>query len=634
MRELAHEIRRRTITNLEGDLEHFRLQLRSNGFIVHQAANAAEACQIAVSIAQENEAQLVAKSKSMTTEEIGLNRALEQAGIRVVETDLGEFIVQLRGEPPGHIITPAVHLSRADVAETFERVLGVPYSTNVEDMNKAAKNVLRKEFLSAQVGVSGVNFGVVESGTLCLITNEGNGRMVTTLPPVHIAIMGIERLVPTLNDLKLMLQLLPRSSTGQKISSYVTLIHNPRQTGDPDGPDVRHVILVDNGRRVVADSALSEALFCIRCGACLNACPVFREIGGHAFCSAYPGPIGSVISPGLFGLSEYGHLAKASSLCGACREVCPVEIDLPKLLLRVRDQYTQTVPQPIWMRGAMAIYTWLNLSPGRYRWAQRIAAVLTRWFPKRANWLSSLPPPFSSWTSSRHFPPFTNQSFLARTQQVQPNLTESRELHAKKPEQPQQSVIRRGSKDPVTRFCTELEALGGIFHHCRERDALELILAHIEESGFGLVLTWETGTPVLTQVTKHLADKGMKILNPELPRGRGPERWRRLAEIGAAHIGLTGATAGIAETGTLVIPSGAMRSQLASLLPHIHFAILRAEDIYPNMEAWLEAGGKGLFEETACVNLVSGPSRTADIEMTLTIGVHGPQKLIVVCIEE
>ena len=298
----------------------FIKKVESNGVFVHRAASAEEACRQVIDIAGQHGAVLIAKSKSMVSEEIGLNLALGREGVESVETDLGEFIVQLRGESPTHIVTPAIHLRRQDVADTFERELGMQYSTNVEDLNAVARGTLREIFLSAHVGISGVNFGVAETGTICLVTNEGNGRMVTTLPPLHIALMGIERLLPGLDDLDLMLQLLPRSSTGQKLTSYVSLIQRPREDVDAEGPDERHLILIDNGRSRLAEGPLAESLYCIRCGACLNACPVYQEIGGRSYHSVYSGPIGSVISPGLFGVRTYGHLAKACTLCGVCRE--------------------------------------------------------------------------------------------------------------------------------------------------------------------------------------------------------------------------------------------------------------------------------------------------------------------------
>ena len=269
---------------------------------------------------------LVAKSKSMVSEEIALNHALEKENIEVIETDLGEYIVQLRHERPSHIITPAAHLKKEQVAELFHEKLGIPYTTDIPTLTATARKVLREVFLTADIGLSGVNFGVAETGGVCIITNEGNGRMVATLPPVHIALMGMERIVPNLNDLALMLSLLPRSATGQKLTVYTQLLHKPLEN------QTRHLVILDNGRTRLRNSPLRESLYCIRCGACLNACPVFRELGGHAYIGSdlsiapYPGPIGSVISPGLLG-ENYVQLAQASSLCGACKDACPVNIE-------------------------------------------------------------------------------------------------------------------------------------------------------------------------------------------------------------------------------------------------------------------------------------------------------------------
>jgi len=303
-RQRAKAIRQDVITNLDRYLDEFTQRVESNGIKVHFAADAQEAVRIVLEIATASQCRLIAKSKTMVSEEIGLNHALEHAGFQVVETDLGEYIIQLRGEPPAHIITPAVHLRKEQVGETFSKKLDVPYTEDIASMTSVARQQLRRTFLEADIGISGVNFGVVESGSLCLLTNEGNGRMVTTLPKIHIALMGIERLVPTMDDLALMLELLPRSATGQKMTVYTTLINSPRREGELDGAQYRHVVLVDNGRRAMKESPLEEGLLCIRCGACLNACPVFAEIGGHAFVnekgetSTYPGPIGSIVSPG------------------------------------------------------------------------------------------------------------------------------------------------------------------------------------------------------------------------------------------------------------------------------------------------------------------------------------------------
>src|SRR4030043_322979 len=283
LRTRAHNVREDVIEHLDVYLETFITRAHENGVIVHRAADANQAVNIVMEIASQKEAKLIAKSKTMVSEEIRLNPALEEHGFQVVETDLGEYIVQLRGEAPSHIITPAVHLRRQDVGKLFEEKLGLPYTEDISVMTNAARSTLRQVFLAADFGISGVNFGVAETGTLCVVTNEGNGRMVTTIPRTHIALMGIEGMVPTMDDLALMLSLLPRSATGQKLSVYTSLLTSPRRMDDPDGPQERHIILIDNGRFEVRRSELSEILYCIRCGACLNACPVFREIGGHAY---------------------------------------------------------------------------------------------------------------------------------------------------------------------------------------------------------------------------------------------------------------------------------------------------------------------------------------------------------------
>ena len=308
----------------------------------------------------------------MVSEEIELNHALEKEGIEVIETDLGEYIVQLRHERPSHIITPAVHLRKEQVGELFHEKLGIPYTVDIPTLTATARKVMREVFLTADIGLSGVNFGVAETGGMCVVTNEGNARMVTTLPPVHIALMGMERLVPNLDDLALMLSLLPRSATGQKLTVYTQLLHKPF------ADQQRHIILLDNGRTRLRNSPLKESLYCIRCGACLNACPVFRELSGHAYIGSdlsiapYPGPIGSVISPGLLG-ENYVQLAQASSLCGACKEVCPVDIDLPKLLTRVRAGQS---PSPSG-RGAQGVRAERDFPPRQDLVLQIFARVAT-----------------------------------------------------------------------------------------------------------------------------------------------------------------------------------------------------------------------------------------------------------------
>ncbi len=428
LRAQAHDVREEVIEHLDRYLEQFTTSAVENGMLVHHAEDAEQAIKIVLEIALQQGAKLIGKSKTMVSEEIGLNHALEKQNLQVVETDLGEYIVQLRGEPPSHIITPAVHLRRQDVGKLFQEKLGLPYTEDISIMTNAARRTLRQVFLDADIGISGVNFGVAETGTLCVVTNEGNGRMVTTVPRTHIALMGIERLVPTMDDLALMLSLLPRSATGQKLSVYTSLLNSPRRTDDPDGPQERHVILVDNGRKAVRNSELCEILYCIRCGACLNACPVFREIGGHAYVnldgksSPYPGPMGSVVSPALFGQLNYGHLARASSLCGACREVCPVDIDLPKLLLRVRSGIGPTQGQldakpnaPALLAMGLGLFTLAATSPWRFAVAQWLAGLfgsMATLLRKGEAWMHL--PALSGWGVSKDFPRPATRPFRSR----------------------------------------------------------------------------------------------------------------------------------------------------------------------------------------------------------------------------
>jgi L-lactate dehydrogenase complex protein LldF len=419
VRDHARAIRLETLAHLDDYLEQFAASVERAGGQVHWAVDSAEACRLVLELARasagplpDGETLLVAKSKSMVSEEIELNHALEAAGVRPLETDLGEFIVQLRHERPSHIVGPAIHLRREDVSELFQAQFGMPATLDVEEMTAVARAELRRVFFGAHVGVSGVNFGVADTGTLAIVSNEGNARLCTTVPRVHIALMGIERLVPNLADLEVMMRLLARSATSQKLSSYVSLLTGPRRADEADGPEALHVILVDNGRSRTLGTELAESLACIRCGACLNVCPVYGEIGGHAYNSTYPGPIGAVVSTALFG-TEFSELANASTLCGACRDICPVRIDIPRMLLAVRQQHVQAKQPPAWLRWGMPLYAWVMASPGRYRLAQRLAALGTHVLA-RGGRVRRLPPPLDAWTRRRDFPVFAGQSFRDR----------------------------------------------------------------------------------------------------------------------------------------------------------------------------------------------------------------------------
>lgn len=421
LRDAARRIRAHTIAHLDRYLVQFSEQAERRGCQLHWADTAADASRIVVEIAQANGISLAVKSKSMVSEEIELNAAFESAGIRVVETDLGEFVVQVGGDTPSHIIMPIVHRSREYVAALFRDKLGAS-ATDVADvpaMTAFARRVLRQEFVRAGMGVSGVNLAVADTGSLCLVSNEGNVRLTTTLPRVHVALVGLERLVPTAADLGVVLQLLARSATGQAMPVYTSILTGPRRpradrgaSGEPDGPDQLHVVIVDNGRSRLLGSDLAEILYCVRCGACLNICPVYRHIGGHAYGSVYPGPVGSVVTPGLMGLDQWSELPHASTLCGACRDVCPVRIDLPHLLLKLRERGVAEDRAPFWLRIGMRVFSAVATRPWLYAWLGRMAATLGA-AAGHEGWLTRLPGPLSGWTTSRDFPVPAKRSFTA-----------------------------------------------------------------------------------------------------------------------------------------------------------------------------------------------------------------------------
>lgn len=416
VRDRGRAIRLETLSKLDQYLEQFTANVTQNGGRVHWAATAAEARQIILRIVQRaarpGVQPVVAKSKSMISEEIHLNPALEQAGMQVVETDLGEFIIQLRGETPSHIITPAVHLRREDVAELFQDRFGMEPTLDVERMTAVAQRELRRVYYRADVGITGVNFGVAETGTIAIVTNEGNADLSKDVPRVHVALMGLERLVPTLADLEVMLRLLPRSATAQKMSSYVSLVNGPRLAGEPDGAEEFHLVLVDNGRSLALGSELAEALLCIRCGACLNVCPVFREIGGHGYGAVYSGPIGSIVSPALFG-AAFNELANASTLCGACRDICPVRIDIPAMLLAVRARHVRAGQAPAWLALGLKAWAVGLSSPALYHLAQTAAGLGSPLFAQEG-YIRRLPPPLNAWTGRRDFPVFARETFRQR----------------------------------------------------------------------------------------------------------------------------------------------------------------------------------------------------------------------------
>ena len=386
LRTQARAIKDEVLLHLDRYLEEFVHNAESCGAKVHWARDAAEANAIICRLATEREARIVVKSKSMTTEETHLNDALEAAGMQVVETDLGEYIIQLAEETPSHIIAPAIHKTKQQVAELFTNELGMPPTDDLAQLTRTARNTLRDRFAAADVGISGVNFGIAETGTLVIVENEGNIRLTTSLPRMHIALMGIEKVIPRFADLDIFLKLLPRSGTGQRLTTYQSFITGIKRQPSDEGPEELHIVLLDNGRsRMLAHPVTRQSLACIRCGACLNACPVYQQIGGHAYGSVYPGPIGAVITPQLMGIEKTSQLPYASSLCGACREVCPVKIDIPRLLLHLRGEIT---PRKGGVAERLAFKMWARvmMNPGLYklssvagRLVQRVIRISRAW---------------------------------------------------------------------------------------------------------------------------------------------------------------------------------------------------------------------------------------------------------------
>jgi len=400
LRTEARAIKDETLLHLDRYLEQFVRNAESCGAKVHWARDAADANSIICGLAQEHQARTVVKSKSMTTEETHLNDALEAAGMQVVETDLGEYIIQLAEETPSHIIAPAIHKTKGQVAELFTAELGVPPTNDIAQLTQIARTTLRDRFAAADVGISGVNFGVAETGTIVIVENEGNIRLTTSLPRIHIAVMGIEKVIPRFADLELFLKLLPRSGTGQRLTTYQSFITGVKRQSVDEGPEEVHIVLLDNGRsRMLAHPVTRQSLACIRCGACLNACPVYQQIGGHAYGSVYPGPIGAVITPQLMGIEKTSQLPYASSLCGACREVCPVKIDIPRLLLHLR---AEIAPRKGGLGERLAFKAWARvmMSPTLYRMSSTAGRVFQRFLP-----LSR------AWTNGRDLRPIESKSF-------------------------------------------------------------------------------------------------------------------------------------------------------------------------------------------------------------------------------
>ncbi|MCP1676059.1 L-lactate dehydrogenase complex protein LldF [Natronocella acetinitrilica] len=414
LREHGKRIKDHTLAHLDHYLERFEEQVKARGGHVHWAETEQEAREIIVGICRKHKARSVTKGKTMAGEEVSLNEAIEEAGIEAVETDLGEYIIQLAKEPPSHIIAPAVHKTRQQISELFDthhhKGALKAKLREVPELVNEARGVLRSKFLASDVGITGANFLVAETGSMFLVTNEGNGDLTHTLPPVHIAIAGIEKLVPRMEDASALLRLLARSATGQDASCYTTMVTGPKREGDPDGPEEFHIVLLDNGRTRMLGNQFREMLRCIRCGACMNHCPVYSAIGGHAYGWVYPGPMGSVLTPMFVGLDGTKDLPNACTLNGRCQSVCPVKIPLPSLLRDLRQQQFEAGLVGKSTRWGLGIWGFFARRPGLYHWASGLGMRLLGRLGRRRGRFSSLPMA-GAWTGSRDFPAPQGKTF-------------------------------------------------------------------------------------------------------------------------------------------------------------------------------------------------------------------------------
>ncbi len=425
LRFVAHEIREKAIGNLDILLERLAEKIREKGGHVFFAETGAEAVAYCLDVARRHKVKLAVKGKSMVTEEIGLNRALSAAGIEAAETDLGEYIIQLAGEHPSHIIAPAIHKTRAQVGRLFEKRIGTPYTDDPPELTMIARKALREKFLAADMGISGCNLACAETGHITTVSNEGNIRMCSTMPKVHVSFMGMERVVARLSDHEVLFRLLPRGAAAQSMATYVSYVGGPRQPGQTDGPDEFHLVILDNGRsRILADERYREMLCCIRCAACLNVCPVYRKIGGHAYGYCYSGPVGAVVTPLLVGINRASDLCQGETLCGACQDVCPVNINIPRMLLELRaaladgDRAWDVTRDSI---GEKILFqAWSRLIGNRriYDLFLRLSALGQAVLPEKNGMIRKLPPPFSGWTKGRDLPPLADRTFIRQWKEM------------------------------------------------------------------------------------------------------------------------------------------------------------------------------------------------------------------------
>ena len=655
LREAGRAIKDASLVALDEHLVALEAAVVSAGGVVHWANDGNEGCSIVADIARSHGVSEVVKVKSIATDEIKLNEHLASVGVRAVETDLAELIIQLGDDVQSHILVPAIHKNRAEIRDLFARELDLPHLTDEpEALTEAARLHLRRKFLSARMGVSGANFAVAETGTVSVFESEGNGRMCTTLPEVLVTVMGIEKLVPTWRDMEVFLQLLPRSSTGERMNPYTSFWTGVRPG---DGPQEFHLVLLDNGRTgVLADQVGRQALRCIRCSACLNVCPVYSRTGGHAYESVYPGPIGAILTPQLTGLESGRSLPFASSLCGACYEVCPVEIDIPRVLVHLRSRVVDS--EPWWhpekaaMKGLFRAFS----SARAFERAQAAARLGSRPLVRKGR-IGRLPWPLSGWTDTRDLPEPPKETFRQwwrRERGGSERAPNPRDLRY-----PPISRLTSVSSSPAADFGPE-DAKGAIL--ARIQAALKDRPERVEVPRAYRQTSDEPRTPLIARFSDRVGEyratvrsatrADLKPVMQELCNEAGAERlavpddlppeWApdglelvRDEGLDAQTLdtldgALTGCAVAIAETGTIVLDGGKAQGRRAlSLVPDYHLCVVREDQIVglvPEAVAALQAA----VQEGRPLTFISGPSATSDIELNRVEGVHGPRTLHVV----
>lgn len=693
-RDAASEIKWEAINHLDRYLEEFVSKIEARGAKVFWAENGEQARDYIVQLARKNNVRSIIKSKTMTGEEIHLNEALEKEGFETVESDLGEYIVQLRNETPYHIVFPAMHLKRGEISDLFHDKLGSARTDQPEELTMIARRVMRQKFCAADMGITGANFVVAETGMISITENEGNSRLTAALPKVHVALVGIEKMVPKLADLALFLPMLATAGTGQPLTCYNTLYGAPRLPGESDGPAEFHVVLLDNRRtQLLADAEQRDALHCIRCGACLNVCPIFKNVGGHSYGTTYQGPIGSVITPHLRGLHDWKHLPSASSLCGACTETCPVKINLHHHLLHNRRNAART--DSSWVERMMYRgFAFTMLRPKVYQLVTELARLLQ---PFRQVIDGTLLDPLRPWTKTRSFPPVAEKSFRdlwrERSEESQAHSTPSPSRND--PQYRAETVKERSShgdmaitavtpssnQDSKSRSLTVAAPLDGARSRenilGRIREALKIAAPHsvadapqkplspqqwlppvgktvdeqielFRQNALALKADFQVCTDMAAaiQIVKTLAaNEGWKKIGLHdgeltsaisnalaLPTVKTDGGYA-LDALETCDAGLTECEALIAQTGTVLVSARNSGGRALSVLPPHHIVLAHRNQMMPDLTAGLrKANEKFAGDFSSVLSLITGPSRTGDIERILVLGAHGPKRLTILLV--